>query len=456
MIRRPGALVMVALALGVLVALSLTPAARSLRVRLIAGPRPSSGTTWLSSVPKRTLERMLEALAPPAEAQETLEFKPVPPESAAALERRSARRVTRSTDTEVDVTPPTPPTPPAVPGKTGNIMRIGSDVHIEQDQVVSGDLLAVGGDVTVDGHVEGDVVAMGGDVHLSASARVDGDVACIGGELTEDPGASIGGQRVTAMGLRGTRHFRSDRFRPGRHDDEWRGFWSATKIATSFIWLFIFGVIAWGFASLAPGRTAAAHDVMKKQPALSMGIGMLVWALFVPSVVALALVVAILCITIIGIPLALAALFGYFVFLGILAAWGYAVSAVGVGDLVSRRVHLGAPAITAPGAPPATVSLSRKAVLGVLVLSGSGLVGEFLHALFFAPPLQGIGVFIAVVSKIATVIAGTFGAGALLRHEAIAGTLRRWWAGRGAARSAEPSPIAATPVVEPVPPAPPA
>jgi hypothetical protein len=385
-------------------------------------------------------------------AQEVLEFKPVPEESAAALERRSnVPRPPRAPDA------PEPPAPPTIPGKTGNIMRIGSDVHVEAGQVVTGDLLAVGGDVTVDGHVEGDVVAMGGDVHLGATSRVDGDVACIGGSLTEDEGASIGGQRVTAMGLRGSRHFRGDRVRHDR-SDEWSGFWSATKIASSFIWLFIFTVIAWGFASLAPGRTRIAHDTMKKEPALSMGIGALVWALFIPSVVALALVVAILCITIIGIPLALAALFGYFVFLGLLAAWGYAVSAVGVGEMVATRTRLGAPAIAAPGQPPATISLSRKAVLGVLVLGGSGLLGEFLRALFFAPPLQGLGTFIAVVSKIATIIACTFGAGALLRSEAVAGTLRRWWAGRAANRAAQPVPgdvVSAAPATgaEPVPPA---
>lgn len=460
MMRRPAALLVAALALAALMALCLTPAARSIGVRRSPSSGPSESPAWLTVKTLRVITHAAAALAAsPAQAQEVLEFKPVPEESAAALERRSRSG---------NIAPPSAPTPPAaparpeMPGKTGNIMRIGSDVHIETDQVVSGDLLAVGGDVTVDGHVEGDVVAMGGDVHLNETARVDGDVACIGGTLTEDPGASIGGQRVTAMGLRGTRQLRGHRVRLRDDVTAWNGFWSATKIASSFVWLFICTVLAWGFASLAPGRTAAAHETMRRESALSMGIGMLVWALFVPSVVALALVVAILCITIIGIPLALAALFGYFVFLGILAAWGYAVTAVAVGDVVARRTRFGAPALAAPGMPAPMVSLSRKAVLGVLVLSGSSLVGEFLHAMFFAPPLQGLGSFLSVISKIATIIAATFGAGALLRQESVAGTVRRWWAGRSSSRTvAEPIPQAAMPPSaiptsgpEPVPPPP--
>ena len=68
-----------------------------------------------------------------------------------------------------------------------------------------GDVVALGGDVTVAGHVEGDVASMGGDVYLKSSARVDGDVVCMGGKLNEEPGASVGGQRVSGLGGRRAR-----------------------------------------------------------------------------------------------------------------------------------------------------------------------------------------------------------------------------------------------------------
>jgi hypothetical protein len=398
-------------------AIGLSPAGRT----LLALAQKSPGFHLVTSIVPRVAAEGLALLVPEAAAQDqdVLEFKRVPDESVATIERRPRRPVrSQSSDSLV---------PPRLPGevtRTGNIMRIGSNVHVEEGQVVSGDLLALGGDVTVDGHVEGDVVSMGGDVHLSATARVDGDVASIGGELTEEEGAFIGGQRVTARGLQGTG--RGARSRARRIAEDVTGV--TTEIVSSMVVLFVFTLIAWGFASLAPGRTSAAVERIRREPGLSMGIGALGWALLVPSIVALALVVAILCITIIGIPLAIAALFGYFVFLALLAAWGYAVSAAALGGLVATRTGFGAPR-TVPGAPAPMLSLSRKAVLGVVVLAGSGLVGEFLKGLYFAPPLQGLGSFISVLAKIATFVAATFGAGALLRNEAVAGTFRRWWGG---------------------------
>jgi hypothetical protein len=422
--------------------------------------------------PAALLGRMFGAGVGNAQAQQVLEFKPVPPESVSKLDERGRRRRYGSTPSPPSVPPPSTPSLPEPPpepsrtemivGKTGNIMRIGSDVHVERDQVVAGDLLTIGGDVVVDGHVEGDVVAMGGDVQLNATARVDGDVACIGGELTEEPGASVGGQRVTAAGMRGLRGVHRQRI--AREVN--RGVHVASHVAASMVWLFIQLVVVWGFASLAPGRTGAALATLRREPALSFGIGALIWALLIPSVVALALVVAVLCITIIGIPLALAALVGYFLFLGLLWVWGYAAAAAAAGELVAARMRLGAPALasgaptigtggaaelagTGPGlgAGPATgaMALSRKAVLGVLVLGGTGFVGELLQTLFFVPPLQGLGIFLAVVSVVANAVAATFGAGALLRTEIVSGTFRRWWG---------PRPFPAAPAAAPAGPAP--
>ena len=432
-LRRAALLLWLLLGLLGLWALCTSPAGRSLTLPVIArGPAGAAG--WLTRLSVETVNGALGAAASPARAEEVLEFRRVPDESLATIDHAA---------------PPAPPAPPhdtlrvikrIGEGRSGNVMRIGSDVHVERDQVISGDLLAVGGDVTVDGHVEGDVVAMGGDVKLNSTARVDGDVASIGGELTEEPGASIGGQRVTARGLSGTRALRH---RTRRMTNDF-SFALVGKIVSGLIWMFVFALIAWGFASLAPGRTGRALERLQREPGLSIGIGALVWALIIPSIVALALVVAILCITIIGIPLALAALFGYFVFLGVLAAWGFAVAALAVGALAIRKTGVGAP-VPLAGAAPA-VSLSRKAVIGVLVFGLAGLAGDVLHAMFFVPPLQGLGAFISVLAKIGAIVAATFGAGALLRSEAASGTFRRIWGMRGAVPGV-PAPAPAAPSV---------
>jgi hypothetical protein len=387
----------------------------------------------------------LGALIPAASAQEVLEFKPIPPESAAKLESaRPARR--RSALPAPPVTPdaPAPPAAPKAPeppisiGKSGNIMRVGSDIHIETDQVVVGDVMAVGGDITVDGHVEGDVVAMGGDVYVHSGGRVDGDVVCMGGELHEDEGAVIGGQRVTAS--RQSKHARARR--TTGDGDSHRG-------AGALVWLIITLGIAWAFAGLAPGRTARAIDVLKREPGTSAVTGMLAAMLAVPSIVALCLLVALLCITIIGIPLAIAVLFGYFAFLGVLWIWGYVIGAAVIGELVTRRratatvvaTDTGAGLAPAPAASGGVSSLTRAALSGVLVISGAGLVGSLLQQL----GLGALGTLLKVLSWITFSGVTLIGAGAWLRAEYKAGTLARLWGARRKANGSAAVAAAATP-----------
>jgi hypothetical protein len=168
---------------------------------------------------------LLEATGPSRAVAQvtTLPFKSLPPESVSALERdRPARRHVRvSVEVpevpavpavpgvpEVSVVPeaPAPPSEPARVTRAGDLTRVGSDIHIEQDEVVRGDVTAIRGDITVDGTVHGGVVSFGGNIDLNSTARVDGDVVCIGGELREEPGAYVSGERVTALsGSRGER-----------------------------------------------------------------------------------------------------------------------------------------------------------------------------------------------------------------------------------------------------------
>jgi hypothetical protein len=380
----------------------------------------------------RALSALAWSLGTPAGAQEVLEFKPVSPESAARIEAARPRRRGAPSPPPAPSASEAPeaPTAHAPPldagsnqitfGKSGNIMRVGADIHIESEQVVVGDVMAVGGDVVVDGHVEGDVVAMGGDVTLNSTARVDGDVVCMGGELHEEEGSSIGGQRVTAIG-KGRRHFpRSiamDQARRGAH------------IAASMVWLVITLLFAWMLAALAPGRTGAALASLKREPGSAALTGFLAVILAVPSIVALALVAALLCITIIGIPLAVAALLGYFCFLALLWVWGFVVGATALGERVAARQG------------PGPVSLTRAALYGVLLISGAGLVGTLLHQV----GLGAIGTLFRVAAFLTFSVVTLLGSGAWLRVEFESGMLSRLW-GRRASRTAAESVIAAPPV----------
>jgi hypothetical protein len=403
------------------------------------------------SCPTRTaVERLVRMLITPAYAQEVLEFKPVSPESAAKLESlKPARR------RAVPALPPVPksepeapsapepsktPEPPISLGKSGNIMRVGSDIHVETDQVVIGDVMAVGGDITVDGHVEGDVVAMGGDVYVNSGGKVDGDVVCMGGQLHEQEGAVIGGQRVEA-----TRHGRHGRAMRHIVNEEER---SHGGMGGAVVWLLITLGIGWAFTGLAPGRTARSLEVLKREPGTSAVTGILAAMLTVPSIVALCMLVALLCITIIGIPLAIGALFGYFAFLGVLWMWGYVIGAAAIGERLTRRSAAVASVGTMPGVTPeaATASapsgLTRAALSGVLLISGAGLLGSLFHL----TGLGAIGTLLKVLSWITFSGVTLVGAGAWLRAEFQAGTLARLW-GRRKGNEQTTAASAATPPV---------
>ena len=415
-----------------------------------------AGRMWGASL-RSTWRALDRAMVSTAHAQEVLEFKPVSPESAAKLEERRPARRRSTASAPAAPAPPAPsvpapsipPPPPISLGKSGNIMRVGSDIHIESDQVVIGDVMAVGGDVTVDGHVEGDVVAMGGDVYMHSGGKVDGDVVCMGGELHEDEGSVIGGQRVTA-----SRHGKHARMRHIVDEEE-----PHAGIGGPIVWLLITLGMAWAFAGLAPGRTGRSLEVLKREPGTSAVTGILAAMLTVPSIVALCLLVALLCITIIGIPLAIGALFGYFAFLGVLWMWGFVIGASAIGERiagprgasgmipaqaqpsVAAAPGVSAQPMAAPGAP-ATPGLTRAALVGVLVISGAGLLGSLFHR----TGLGAIGTLLKVLSWLAFSGVTLIGAGAWLRAEFKAGTLSRLWGSRR--RGSAPVATAAGPVPE--------
>jgi len=78
--------------------------------------------------------------------------------------------------------------------EVGDLVCIGCSIHM---MGTCGDVVAVGGSVTVDGTVKGDVVAVGGGMHLEENASISGDVVTVGGGLSRHPNSIIKGA-VTA------------------------------------------------------------------------------------------------------------------------------------------------------------------------------------------------------------------------------------------------------------------
>ena len=374
------------------------------------------GRGALTAEPTPPVSWLLLAHAP-ALAQEVMQFKPVPPESVSALVRPRPRgsaapsAIPPPPDAPAEPPPgaPAPPVPPPIPSdESGDVVRFGSDIVVREGQTVVGDVVAMGGDVTVNGHVEGEVVAMGGDVHLGPNGRVDGQVVTIGGQLHEEPGSHVGGQRVTAGGL-------SNRWFPG---PIFGVFNSGLKAAWTIAKMLLVLLVAWGFTQLAPHRTQAAFEMFKNEPVKCLGFGLLAWALIIPSVVALALVVAILCITIIGIPLAIAVLLGYVLAIVLLVVWGYVVGAAVLGERLARQLGR------------SVSSLTLMAVWGVVALTVIKVVGH----LFGGIPMGGApGGMLVVLATVITGVLVTVGAGSLLTTQLRRDSLSRLWPGTRAA-----------------------
>ena len=382
-------------------------------------------------------------------AEETMTFRPVPPESVAQgtagahLTRDEIRRQVREAvhagklkgvtiggngvaveidsagtrktirvdpDANSGVVVSTPGVPDSPkPGSsdsgretTGEIVRFGSDITVGPTQSVQGDVMSMGGSVRVEGTVHGSVTSMGGDVTLEPGSRVDGDVVCMGGSLHESPGSSVGGQRVTAPRMPGGRLFMPMLNVVGT------GF----KVVGHLVGMLVFLGIAFLVLKLAPGRSQSAVDTIIHEPGASFMVGLLIWAMVIPSVIALALAMAILCITIIGIPLAVAVAVGYAAFFALAAIWGGIIGHTILGMRLHGRLK---------GGPADLVTWAFWGIIGVY---GMRIAGDLLHIV----PLFGFfGGFLRVISFVISFSLGTLGAGALVRDEYRRRTVQDWW-----------------------------
>jgi hypothetical protein len=230
------------------------------------------------------------------------------------------------------------PAPPMSPEEAARytetqseIVKVGGDVEVPANMKVSGDAVAVGGSVSVEGWVQGDVTSVGGSVFLRPGARVDGSATAVGGTVEREPGAAVAGSVTAIPVLPGSwiRHLIRGATPPGlRH----RGLWGRHEdtIGNLLVGVFV--------ALLAVGLFRRRVEVMARalplHPGRAAGYGVAGFVLVPAALVVLALtavfVVIILLVTIIGwlaipaVPAALAAavlaLFAA-LFLGTAAVW---------------------------------------------------------------------------------------------------------------------------------------
>lgn len=205
---------------------------------------------------------------------------PAPAEAAPPTEESSGRTVRTSRHSDARV-------------------HIGGPIHVAENELVDGPVVAIGGSVTIDGDVREDVVAVGGNVRLGPKARVRGDITSVGGTIERDPGAEIDG-RTNEVAF-GFPHFHIG-----------PGFWlPATGFLTVGPWvelmvslfrMVLFGILAFLVFLLAQNPVARIEHAAAFEPWKAGLVGLLTELLFIPVVVLTSVALAV---SILGIPLLL-------------------------------------------------------------------------------------------------------------------------------------------------------
>jgi hypothetical protein len=277
--------------------------------------------------------------------------------------------------------------------RRGDLVRFGSSVTVGRDEVVEGDVVAIGGSADIDGEVTRDVTVIGGSLNLGPEAIVRQDVAVIGGSLNRSPGARIYG-KVDDVGF-GTQFAVRRRF--GRNLPLWMpvlrvGSLVGTLLRVTLLILSTLVVVALGgrFVEAIADRTAT-------EPLRSGFAGLLAQVLFVPMVV---ITIVVLAVSIIGIPLLILVPFAM-VLAVVPMLVGFTGVAYQVGRFASNRFGI-------KQGPYALVPLGVLLIVGITLIARIvALAGGFVFGVVVAGPLAAVG-------GLAEYAAWTIGIGAVI------------------------------------------
>lgn len=239
--------------------------------------------------------------------------------------------------------------------RSGDKVRIGSGVTVEEDEVVMGDVVSILGSARIDGQVTGDTVVVLGDLTLGSNARVN-NVTVVGGEVRRRRGARVRGD-LNEIGI--------GRLRPRWNGWAFRnplrfGFRNGARIGWTLFRLTFLAVLVLAVVFVAPATVRKVGQQAMGSPWKAGLIGFAIQIFFLPVLVVTAVLLAI---SIIGIPLLLLL---PFVVLGLIVA--ALIGFTGVAYEVGRW-------ITARGGRE-TDSMFLTAALGVLAILAVALAGR--------------------------------------------------------------------------------
>jgi hypothetical protein len=306
-------------------------------------------------------------------------------------------------------TPPAPPEPSAAPApppalpplepterrrvRRGDRIRFGGNVRVDEDEVVTGDVVAIGGSARIDGEVRGEVVVVGGNVELGPHAVIARDLAVVGGRLERAEGARVHGQfhevGIGELDLGDLVPWRD--WRPG----SMRGFTRTLALMSTLGRVAILCVL--GALVMLLGRQYVERTSLRAvaEPLKAGAIGFLAQLLFLPV---LLVTIVILVVTIIGIPLLLLIPFALLA-LCVVALLGFTSMAYRIGQFVSERFSWG---LSGPYA---------ATILGVLVIVSPLLLARLLSLI--GGPIVPVTFGLFIIGFIVEYVVWTIGFGAV-------------------------------------------
>jgi hypothetical protein len=183
--------------------------------------------------------------------------------------------------------------------KKEDVVLFGQGRIIEEGEVVTGDVVVVGGDLTINGTVMGDAVCVGGKLTAGPGAVIRGDLVNVGGKADIDPDAKVKGSRVNVVGVplgifKHFKHFESGDFDKVHEKATFGG--RIAKFVSEIVFLLFMLFVALLMTVFMPRQLGRIDDHLAGDFPRSALLGVAVMIL-------LPLVVVILAVTIVGIPL---------------------------------------------------------------------------------------------------------------------------------------------------------
>jgi len=233
-------------------------------------------------------------------------------------------------------------------GDGKDIVKLGEDIIVAEPDTVDGDVVSIGGSVTVNGVVMGDCVSIGGCINIGPRGVIEGDGVTIGGCINREPGSVLKGDEVVTGGNIPKWVFRGGWPQYGLSGLKVLGF--AFAVGKALVLIFL----AWLVVLIFRDRTKVVADRARGNLLAAFGVGLL-------TIVLTPIAMVLLCITLIGIPVAILLP----IVIALIALFGYTAVGLAVGMKILGGESRGA-------------SVVKAAVLGVLVMEVIPIVGRII------------------------------------------------------------------------------